>query len=90
MTAAVGLPTLRLIRAAIGPWALEDLGPGQVARGAVAGDAVSRGETPFHTPPIGVTALVNPGIMRGVNVGDAGFKNSAVTTLITPDCCSTH
>lgn len=29
MTAAVGLPTLRLIRAAIGPWALEGLLPGQ-------------------------------------------------------------
>jgi 23S rRNA pseudouridine2457 synthase len=29
MTAAVGLPTLRLIRAAIGPWALEGLAPGQ-------------------------------------------------------------
>jgi 23S rRNA pseudouridine2457 synthase len=28
MTAAVGLPTLRLIRAAIGPWALEGLPPG--------------------------------------------------------------
>lgn len=29
MTAAVGLPTLRLIRAAIGPWRLEALAPGQ-------------------------------------------------------------
>lgn len=29
MTAAVGLPTLRLIRAGIGPWALEGLAPGQ-------------------------------------------------------------
>lgn len=29
MTAAVGLPTLRLIRAAIGPWALDRLQPGQ-------------------------------------------------------------
>ncbi|WP_341685923.1 pseudouridine synthase [Limnohabitans sp.] len=29
MTAAVGLPTLRLIRAAIGPWNLEDLPQGQ-------------------------------------------------------------
>lgn len=29
MTAAVGHPTLRLIRAAIGPWKLEDLLPGQ-------------------------------------------------------------
>ncbi len=29
MTAAVGLPTLRLIRHAIGPWALDALAPGQ-------------------------------------------------------------
>lgn len=29
MTAAVGLPTLRLIRASIGPWCLRDLLPGQ-------------------------------------------------------------
>tara|TARA_B110000003_G_scaffold49514_1_gene48366 strand:- start:15650 stop:16225 length:576 start_codon:yes stop_codon:yes gene_type:complete len=29
MTAAVGLPTLRLIRVAMGPWALGDLTPGQ-------------------------------------------------------------
>ncbi|WP_226467375.1 pseudouridine synthase [Luteimonas panaciterrae] len=28
MTAAVGLPTLRLVRAAIGPWSLEGLSPG--------------------------------------------------------------
>ncbi len=28
MTAAVGLPTLRLIRAAIGPWSIEGLAPG--------------------------------------------------------------
>ena len=29
MTAAVGLPTLRLIRASIGPWALSGLAPGE-------------------------------------------------------------
>jgi 23S rRNA pseudouridine2457 synthase len=29
MTAAVGLPTLRLVRCAIGPWQLESLSPGQ-------------------------------------------------------------
>ncbi|MEO5692360.1 MAG: pseudouridine synthase [Usitatibacter sp.] len=29
MTAAVGLPTLRLIRHRVGPWSLEDLAPGQ-------------------------------------------------------------
>jgi 23S rRNA pseudouridine2457 synthase len=29
MTAAVGLPTLRLIRAAVGPWGVEGLAPGE-------------------------------------------------------------
>ena len=29
MTAAVGLPTLRLVRVRIGPWSLDDLAPGQ-------------------------------------------------------------
>jgi 23S rRNA pseudouridine2457 synthase len=29
MTAAVGFPTLRLIRYSIGPWLLETLSPGQ-------------------------------------------------------------
>jgi len=29
MTAAVGLPTLRLVRAKLGPWTLDGLGPGQ-------------------------------------------------------------
>jgi 23S rRNA pseudouridine2457 synthase len=29
MTAAVDLPTLRLIRAAVGPWALGELQPGE-------------------------------------------------------------
>lgn len=32
MTAAVGLPTLRLVRAAIGDWRLADLAPGQWRR----------------------------------------------------------
>jgi 23S rRNA pseudouridine2457 synthase len=32
MTAAVGFPTLRLIRYAVGPWTLDDLAPGQWRR----------------------------------------------------------
>jgi 23S rRNA pseudouridine2457 synthase len=32
MTAAVGLPTLRLIRYAIGEWTLDDLEPGMWRR----------------------------------------------------------
>jgi 23S rRNA pseudouridine2457 synthase len=36
MTAAVGLPTLRLIRRAVGPWTLDGLAPGAWRREAVA------------------------------------------------------
>ncbi|BAO44602.1 pseudouridine synthase [Thiolapillus brandeum] len=32
MTAAIGFPTLRLVRTAIGPWRLDDLKPGQWKR----------------------------------------------------------
>ncbi len=35
MTAKIGHPTLRLIRAAIGPWGLEGLAPGEWRQGAV-------------------------------------------------------
>ena len=35
MTAAVGLPTLRLVRMAIGPWQLQPLQPGQYRAAAV-------------------------------------------------------
>ena len=35
MTAAVGLPTLRLIRHAVGPWTLDGLAPGQSRRESV-------------------------------------------------------
>ncbi|MET0204496.1 MAG: pseudouridine synthase [Casimicrobiaceae bacterium] len=37
MTAAAGLPTLRLIRAAVGPWTLGTLAPGQWREAAVEG-----------------------------------------------------
>jgi 23S rRNA pseudouridine2457 synthase len=35
MTAAVGYPTLRLVRAAVGPWQLEGLDPGKWRDAAV-------------------------------------------------------
>ena len=35
MTAAVGLPTLRLVRWSIGPWTLDGVPPGQWMRGSV-------------------------------------------------------
>lgn len=38
MTAAVGFPTLRLIRTAIGPWSLDNLAPGQWKRVSVEKD----------------------------------------------------
>ena len=41
MTAAVGLPTLRLVRVAVGPWRLEDLQPGEWRQ--VKGDPAIRG-----------------------------------------------
>lgn len=41
MTAAVGLPTLRLVRIAIGPWSLDGLAPGGW-RAVVAADIESR------------------------------------------------
>ena len=37
MTAAVGLPTLRLIRVAVGPWTIEGLAPGQWREATVEG-----------------------------------------------------
>lgn len=39
MTAKVGLPTLRLVRAAIGPWTLEGLAPGEWRRESVSSPA---------------------------------------------------
>lgn len=38
MTAAVGYPTLRLIRVSIGPWSLEELQPGQWREAKIPGD----------------------------------------------------
>jgi 23S rRNA pseudouridine2457 synthase len=49
MTAAVGLPTLRLIRVAIGAWHLENLQPGQWRRLAVQTSA-PRNSTRAATP----------------------------------------
>lgn len=43
MTAAVGLPTLRLIRWAVGPWTLEGLAPGQWRQADASALAGSRG-----------------------------------------------
>ena len=45
MTARVGLPTLRLVRVAIGPWRLDGLAPGQWREVDV---ATARGEAGKH------------------------------------------
>jgi 23S rRNA pseudouridine2457 synthase len=46
MTAAAGLPTLRLVRASVGPWSVEGLAPGawRQVPGAEAQDALSGGQ----------------------------------------------
>ncbi len=49
MTAKIGLPTLRLIRAAIGNWHLDDLAPGQWREAAVPGKGVRRIENEKKT-----------------------------------------
>jgi 23S rRNA pseudouridine2457 synthase len=45
MTAAVGHPTLRLVRAAVGRWALEGLAPGQWREIRLQSPAVSKVRT---------------------------------------------
>jgi 23S rRNA pseudouridine2457 synthase len=66
MTAAVGLPTLRLVRVSMGPWRLDGLAPGQWrevaatdARAGDAGQAPARRARPnradVKTPPRGRT-----------------------------------
>lgn len=58
MTAAVGLPTLRLVRAAIGPFSIEGLAPGQwrevepppeLLSGPAAPRSASRARAPAHS-----------------------------------------
>lgn len=46
MTAAVGLPTLRLVRAAVGPWMLASLAPGAFRQEAVGERVLSSGAAP--------------------------------------------
>ena len=49
MTAKVGLPTLRLIRVAIGDWKLGDLAPGNWCEAVMPGEMVRR--TMLHKKP---------------------------------------
>ena len=50
MTAAVGFPTLRLIRAAIGPWSLQQLAPGESCWSTVPDTILAQLKTPAAAP----------------------------------------
>ena len=49
MTAHVGLPTLRLVRAAIGPWRIDGLGPGEWRRETLHAPVLSGRQRPRPT-----------------------------------------
>lgn len=51
MTAAVGFPTLRLIRVAIGPWQLHQLAPGEFTLLDIPGDFLNTAITPTNAAP---------------------------------------
>ncbi|CAG0979145.1 Ribosomal large subunit pseudouridine synthase E [Burkholderiales bacterium] len=51
MTAAVGLPTLRLVRRSVGPWSLGRLGPGEWREEAVDPRVLSSGPAPAASAP---------------------------------------
>lgn len=51
MTAAVGFPTLRLIRWAVGPWTLEGLAPGQWREAAAEGMVTRSPQPPRNARP---------------------------------------
>ena len=72
MTAHVGLPTLRLIRAAIGPWKLDGLAPGEWRSEEVEMPAPPRRESrsPRHKGATG-----KPGERRTGNAGPRGSDN---------------
>jgi 23S rRNA pseudouridine2457 synthase len=60
MTAAVGLPTLRLIRSAVGPWALAGLAPGEWREVAVPRDFEFPGAGAARSRKISSTDLRKP------------------------------
>jgi 23S rRNA pseudouridine2457 synthase len=69
MTAAVGLPTLRLVRMAIGPWQLDDLQPGTWRAldvdAPVVRDLSGRATTPSRNPRGRSTAKKSPRATTG-------------------------
>ncbi|HJU49911.1 MAG TPA: rRNA large subunit pseudouridine synthase E [Pseudogulbenkiania sp.] len=58
MTAKVGLPTLRLVRVAIGPWRLDGLQPGEFRRLEVSLADLPRAG---HAKPVGKVPVQQPG-----------------------------
>lgn len=77
MTAHVGLPTLRLIRAAIGPWKLDGLAPGEWRSEEVEMPTAPRRESrsPRHKGATG-----KPGERRTGNAGPRGNGNKGSST----------
>jgi 23S rRNA pseudouridine2457 synthase len=80
MTASVGLPTLRLVRLAIGPWGLDGLAPGQwrdAQTGPRAPAAPSRGAAPDR--PAGGAAPDRPagGAGRHVRPGPRSRRTAS-------------
>ncbi|MBR9755281.1 pseudouridine synthase [Cobetia sp. 4B] len=77
MTAHVGLPTLRLIRAAIGPWKLDGLAPGEWRSEEVEMPAVPRRESrsPRHKGATGKRRTGNAGPRGSGDRGNSAGKS---------------
>ncbi len=59
MTAAVDLPTLRLVRARVGDWTLEGLQPGEHRTITVASEITLNGRRPARQPDLGAKRRTN-------------------------------
>ena len=79
MTAAVGLPTLRLIRWAVGPWTLAGLAPGaHVARSGADPRGMIRPRAERRTAPRRCrTALAIAPLAPRADLASAGFAPSS-------------
>jgi 23S rRNA pseudouridine2457 synthase len=77
MTAHIGHPTLRLVRAAIGPWSLDNLQPGQFREEEVHLPATPAGRRKPPQAPANSTR--NTGQKKPANAGKAR-KSGTVTT----------
>lgn len=75
MTAAVGLPTLRLVRARIGPWTLDGLAPGEW-RDVPEADAVAWRAELERSTPAAARISARPGGARSASPPRAPVRNS--------------